>query len=129
MGGQQWPVGCSTFCDRRTQSGPAVGLPTTRIISERMQNRVSVKKNPYSMQQGEVKKPPRCAPCACAPNCTTPTVKRKGPALTQLKMPACGVSIERQSGVALPPKDGIDDGRAHSRDQSDRDPLQASRKG
>src|ERR1700685_2377430 len=64
-----------------------------------------LKKNPYSMQQGEVKKPPRCAPCACAPNCTTPTVKRKGPALTQLKMPACGVSIERQSGVALPPKD------------------------
>ena len=75
------------------------------------------------MQQGEVKKPPRCAPCACAPNCTTPTVKRKGPALTQLKMPACGVSIERQSGVALPPKDGIDDDRAQSRDQSDRDPA------
>jgi hypothetical protein len=39
------------------------------------------------MQQGEVKKPPRCAPCACAPNCTTPTVKRKGPALTHRKCP------------------------------------------
>jgi hypothetical protein len=39
------------------------------------------------MQQGEVKKPPRCAPCACAPSCTTPTVKRKGPALTHRKCP------------------------------------------
>jgi hypothetical protein len=89
-----------------------------------------VLKNPYSMQQGEVKKTPTlCAVRLCAElynaNC-----KKKRPRVDSSKMPACGACRSNvRARLRYPPKDGIDDGRAHSRDQSDRDPLHASRQG
>ena len=44
-------------------------------------------------------------------------------------MPACGASVEHACGVALSSNDGIDDGRAQSGDEDDRDPLQAGGQG
>jgi hypothetical protein len=56
--------------------------------------------------------------------------KKKRPRVDSSKMPACGACRSNvRARLRYPPKDGIDDGRAHSRDQSDRDPLHASRQG